>query len=205
MSASDTWVKVCGLTHSDDVSVAIAAGADAIGFNLMPESPRYVPIDVAAGLMPNPEVVMSVLLTVDFTVGEALHALAATGAGGIQPYGRHALDVAHFAARAGLTVLWPAHATDRDAVLAIPSDQTPLLDTPDDAVRGGTGRVFDWSTTSYLERDFVLAGGLGPDNVAAAIAAVRPWGVDASSGLESVPGRKDPGKVLAYVEEAKSS
>lgn len=205
MSASITWVKVCGLTHRDDVSVAISAGADAIGFNLMPESPRYVSIDTAAELMPSSDEVTSVLLTVDFTVGEALHALAATGAGGIQPYGRHAFDVAQFAARAGLTVLWPAHAIDRDAVMSIPGDQIPLLDTPDAAVRGGTGRVFDWSTTTYLERDFVLAGGLGPDNVGAAIAAARPWGVDASSGLESVPGRKDPGKVLAYVEEAKSS
>ncbi|NNF65285.1 MAG: phosphoribosylanthranilate isomerase [Acidimicrobiia bacterium] len=205
MSAAATWVKVCGLTHRDDVSIAVDAGADAIGFNLMPESPRYVSIDTAAELVPSAEVVTSVLLTVDVTVGEALHALAATGAGGVQPYGRHAADVAHFAARAGLLVLWPAHAVDRESVLAIPNDQTPLLDTPDNAVRGGTGRVFDWSTTSYLERDFVLAGGLGPDNVRAAIAAVRPWGVDASSGLESVPGRKDPGKVLAYVEEAKSS
>ena len=80
--------------------------------------------------------------------------------------------------------------------------QIPLLDTYRAGVHGGTGEVFDWDKIPDLARPFVLAGGLGPDNVAEAIGRVAPWGVDASSGLESAPGVKDPERIRAYVERA---
>jgi phosphoribosylanthranilate isomerase len=81
----------------------------------------------------------------------------------------------------------------------------PLVDTADDSIYGGTGRTFDWRLVAGLERDFVLAGGLGPHNVEEAVRLVRPWGVDASSGLEAAPGIKDPGKVIDFVRKAKSA
>ena len=85
---------------------------------------------------------------------------------------------------------------------AISGDELPLLDS--DSI-GGTGTTFDWSWLDGLDRPFVLAGGLGPDNVAAAVERVRPWGVDASSGLESAPGVKDLAKVAAFVNKAKAT
>jgi phosphoribosylanthranilate isomerase len=89
------------------------------------------------------------------------------------------------------------------AMDAIPVGQIPLLDTWSAERHGGTGSVFDWSLAEGLQRRFILAGGLGPENVAAAIRQVRPWGVDASSRLESSPGIKDAGKVAAFITEAK--
>ena len=80
-----------------------------------------------------------------------------------------------------------------------------MLDTSDAQLAGGTGRTFPWETAARAarDRDLLLAGGLGPDNVAEAIAAVRPFGVDASSRLERAPGIKDPEIVRRYVSEAR--
>ena len=87
----------------------------------------------------------------------------------------------------------------------IPRGALPLLDTASDAVHGGTGTSFDWGLIDDEYRPFVLAGGLGVDNVGSAIRTVRPHGVDASSRLETVPGRKDPDTIRAFIEEAKSA
>ena len=80
-----------------------------------------------------------------------------------------------------------------------------LIDTPSGAQRGGTGRSFDWSLVQGLPGKIILAGGLGPDNVAEAIGQVRPWGVDACSRLESAPGRKDAAKVRALVQAVREA
>ena len=81
--------------------------------------------------------------------------------------------------------------------------QTPLLDTYRAGTHGGTGEAFDWTVIGQLDRPYVLAGGLGPDNVSEAIRRLDPWGVDASSGLESSPGVKDPELIRTFVERAK--
>ncbi len=78
-----------------------------------------------------------------------------------------------------------------------------LLDTPSATKHGGTGETFDWALAAGVDRDFVLAGGLGPHNVARAIETVRPWGVDASSGLERIEGVKDHGMVADFIGKAK--
>ena len=80
-----------------------------------------------------------------------------------------------------------------------------LIDTPAGAKRGGTGRSFDWSLVRGLAGKIVLAGGLGPDNVAEAIRQVRPWGIDACSRLESAPGRKDAAKVRALIQAVREA
>ncbi len=197
-----TWVKVCGLTRPEDVTVAVAAGADAVGFVSHPGSPRYVSLPVIAELIDQVPV-LTVVLTVELGPAAALTAIEATGARAIQPYGAQAEAVAKAALAAGVVVLYPVR---RPADMpATPPGAIPLCDTPDEAVYGGTGRTFDWSTLHGIERDFVLAGGLGADNVADAIRRVRPWGVDASSRLEAAAGVKDPGKVTAFVQEAKSA
>jgi phosphoribosylanthranilate isomerase len=193
-----TWVKVCGLTRPGDVAIAVDAGADAVGFVSFAGSPRHVAIDTIAGLAADLPVT-TVLLTVGLDVDRALAAAMAAAVDAIQPYGPQATATATAAVAAGFTVLLPSEPGSSAATRGV----TPLYDTPHDTLHGGTGRTFDWEQLRPVEGRFVLAGGLGPDNVAAAIAAVRPWGVDASSRLEAAPGVKDPGKVIAFVEEAR--
>lgn len=196
-----TWVKVCGLTRRMDVEVAVAAGADAVGFVSYPGSPRYCSLEAIAALASDLPVT-TVLLTVDMDVATALAAVQTTRVAGIQPYGRRSAEIVTAAVRNGLFVLDPVAATDG----VIPDrGAIPLIDTPDEALHGGTGRTFDWGLIGGIDRDYVLAGGLGPANVAAAIEQVRPWGVDASSGLEAAPGVKDPGKVTDFVRKAKQA
>ncbi len=196
-----TWVKVCGLTNRRDVEHAVGAGADAIGVVLYPGSPRHVSAVAAAELVRDVPV-MSVVLTVDATADEVLRQAETVGANCIQPYGHHAEEATARAIAAGLTVLRPVRAVANFRLPEQP-EAIPLLDTPHGVLHGGTGSTFDWEIVRRISRRYVLAGGLGPDNVAAAVAAAHPWGVDASSRLEQQPGKKDPGKVTAFIEEAK--
>ncbi|MDJ0498620.1 MAG: phosphoribosylanthranilate isomerase [Acidimicrobiia bacterium] len=197
-----TWVKVCGLTNHEDVAVAVEAGADAIGLVNIETSPRYVSLAKAAGLAQGVPV-HTVLLTIDAEPEHTLEFLEESGIDGVQPYGQRASEMARAATAGGYLVLNPQRAAP-DLDLAL-TPGIPLLDTPSDTALGGTGRVFDWQLAESLTGRFVLAGGLGPDNVAAALAAVAPWGVDASSRLERVPGHKDRGMVADFVEKAKQT
>jgi len=199
-----TWVKVCGLTREGDVSDAVNAGADALGFVLAAESPRRVSLDRATALMDGVPA-LRILVTVDASAEVIATMVKATGADGIQPHGRHAESAALWAQHAGFLVLRPIGSDSfetRDAE-AIAEGQIPLFDSATGDRHGGTGIPLDWTAIDWPERRFVLAGGLHPGNVAQAIAMVHPWGVDASSGLESEPGIKDAARVAAFVEEAK--
>ena len=195
-----TWVKVCGLTTHEDVAAAVDAGADAIGLVNIETSPRYVPLGRAASLADGVPV-HTVLLTMDAEPDPTVEFLEVSGIDGVQPYGRLASAMAVAALAGGYLVLNPLRAAP-DLDLAL-TPGIPLLDTPSDDALGGTGRAFDWQLAESLPGRFILAGGLGPDNVAAAVATVNPWGVDASSRLERAPGHKDPGMVAAFVEKAK--
>jgi phosphoribosylanthranilate isomerase len=195
-----TWVKVCGLGTSADVAVAEAAGADAVGF-VLASSPRQISVSRAAELI-SVATSLSVLVTVDLDPDEVEHLFTQTGADALQPHGRSGSEAAEVAQRLGKTVIFPVSAGEPTA--GVDSAFMLLLDTPSDSQQGGTGRSFDWNLAGDVGRPVVLAGGLGPENVRAAIAAVSPWGVDASSGLESAPGVKDAEKVRLFVERAKT-
>lgn len=199
-----TWVKVCGLRTSGDVEAATKAGADAVGFVLFQESPRAVRPDLAARLIADADL-PSFLLTVDASPAEVLDLAAFTGASGIQPYGADAAEAASAARRAGLAVLRPRKVTGDLDLTDIPEDQTPLLDANVDGMHGGTGVRFDPELVPKIDRDWVMAGGLDPSNVAEAVRTLQPWGVDASSRLESSPGHKDHELIAAFVREAKST
>lgn len=197
-----TWVKVCGLSHHREVVAAVAAGADAVGFVAYAGSPRYIPLEKIAALAAGVPI-LSVLLTVDLPAVAVMDAVDATGVTAVQPYGTGSAEVAAAALARGLTVLRPVRASTG---MVLPTDGSiPLVDSPHHTLHGGTGTPFDWELATALEGRFVLAGGLGPGNVADAIARVRPWGVDASSGLEQAPGVKDLGKVVAFIEKARAS
>lgn len=197
-----TWVKICGLTDESDVRAAEEAGADAVGFNSIPQSLRFVAIERVSDLVFGVDIA-TVLLTIDLAPDDALEALGRAGVSGIQPYGRFARETARAAAARGYLTLFPLKAAPGIDLSKAPG--IPLLDTPAEEHLGGTGRTFDWSIVADRDERFVLAGGLGPDNVEAAILQARPWGVDASSRLELVPGRKDHGMVADFITKAKST
>jgi phosphoribosylanthranilate isomerase len=197
------WVKVCGLRTRHDVEVAIDAGADAIGL-VLADSPRRISPEVARTLADHAAGVQVVLVTVDASATEILDLAGFIGADSVQLHGSNADSAGRAAAQAGLGVFRPVAVADSIDASRIPTSQKVLFDTADLSLHGGTGRSFDWSLTVDVGRPFVLAGGLGPDNVAAAVRAVQPWGVDASSFLECSPGVKDHDAVRRYVQEAKA-
>lgn len=196
------WVKVCGVRRRSDVDAAAESGADAIGL-VLADSPRRITVEQAAELVRGADGLLTYLVTVDATAAELLDLAAFSGATGVQPHGAHAAAASSAAVRAGLSVLRPAPVTGPIDLSNIPADQMPLLDTGRPGLHGGTGETFGWELAEDVERDFVLAGGLGPDNVARAVSRLHPWGVDASSRLESEPGVKDPALIKRYVEEAR--
>lgn len=197
-----TWVKVCGLTRPQDVETAVGAGADAIGFVMVHTSPRAVSARQVHRLARDVPI-DTIVLVADMDPAIALRVIEETGVTGIQPYGNSATELAEMAAASGRLALLPTPVRGPIARLETPDRVIPLLDTATPQ-RGGSGVSFDWSHVDQLETRFVLAGGLGPDNVQAAIRQTHAWGVDASSRLEKAPGIKDPVKVTAFIEEAKS-
>ena len=197
-----TWVKVCGMTRAEDIIAAEAAGADAIGLVLVPDSPRAITVDRAAELAAT-VTTQAVLLTKDLIPEDLIAAVLAVGADAVQPYGAYASEAAEMAAQVGLFVLLPV-ALDAD-VSAIPQAHVPLFDNRSGSELGGTGQTFDHRLLPAMDRRFVLAGGLGPDNVSEAIRTTRAWGVDASSRLETRPGIKDANLVARFVREAKQA
>lgn len=200
-----TWVKICGMTSSEAVEATITGGADAMGFVLAEGSPRQLTPHRARGLAEGVPIA-TFIVTVDVSPGEALALAEAVGVSGIQAHGRGSLDVAAEAVEAGYLSIAPvpvgADGT-RVGLAEVPGASLPLFDTPSEEAHGGTGVAFDWTTLTDPGRPFILAGGLGPDNVAAAIEAVHPFGVDASSRLESEPGVKDPSRIVSFIEKAK--
>lgn len=204
-----TRVKFCGLTRAADVENAVAAGADAIGFNCYPASPRYVPPaalpSLVAALSPWVE---PVLLFVDADPARVEQALRLVPRAMLQLHGR--LDDA-----AGLRLGRPflrALSLDRAGALldcehAFPSAVALLADTPT-AAHGGSGRTFDWSllpAVAQRRKPLILAGGLSADNVIEAIGAVQPYAVDVSSGIESSPGVKSRVRMEAFVQAVRQA
>lgn len=197
-----TWVKVCGMRAAADVEAAAEAGADALGLNLIPGTPRYLEVDDAARLASLSRV-PSVILTLDARPHELVELLERVGAAGAQPYGDHAPDAARAAATAGAFVLRPHRVRGPVDLGTIPTGQTGLLDGYSPDGLGGTGRQVAPEWLPPPGSHYVLAGGLSPSNVAEAVSRHRPWGVDASSGLESAYGVKDPARIRSFVRNAK--
>ncbi len=197
------WVKVCGLAKLSDLEAAVEEGADAFGLVLAEGTPRCITVETARRLA-EAAPIPGYLVTVDQTAEDLLDLVERIGARGVQPHGKHSGPAAEQAARQGLAVLRPVKVgAVRVGVDHVPSDQIPLLDTADSHRHGGTGRSFDYEQVPPIGREWVMAGGLGPQNVAAAVKRLQPWGVDASSHLESSLGVKDPARIRAFVREAK--
>jgi phosphoribosylanthranilate isomerase len=197
-----TWVKICGLTRLQDIEAAVGAGADALGFVLIPTSPRALTVDQAAGLIKETES-PAFILTRDYPPQELVAAAFATGASGVQPYGAHAAAAAQAATEVGLMVLRPVDPADD--LGRIPIDQYPLFDTKPKSGTGNGSRSLEVANLKSADRPFVLAGGLAPGNVGGFIARTRPWGVDVSSGVEIRPGIKDQSLLRSFVDAVRNS
>jgi phosphoribosylanthranilate isomerase len=196
---SRVLVKICGITCVEDALAAVEAGADALGFNFYPKSPRFTSIEKAAKIVQKvPQNTLKVGVFVDTTLEEIEFVVREAGLDVAQVYGE----------ASGLTVrFWQSLAAEAglDEKMMASAAEAFLIDTPAGAQRGGTGRSFDWRLVQGLPGKIVLAGGLGPDNVAEAIRQVRPWGVDACSRIESAPGRKDAAKVRALIQAVREA
>jgi phosphoribosylanthranilate isomerase len=198
-------IKVCGITRIDDAAVAGRADVDAVGFVLWPGSPRAVTVDQAAQLgraLPPWTVRVGVFVAV--SVDAVAAAVAAAGLGAVQLHG--VADPTPYL-RLAVPLLWSMPLRDGQPDPVAPVEATLMLDAYDPRRHGGTGRPVDWGRAATIARRqrLVLAGGLTPDNIAEAIAIVRPYGVDVSSGIEETPGIKSAPRLLAFVEAARRS
>jgi phosphoribosylanthranilate isomerase len=208
-------VKICGITNQEDAMMAAAYGADAIGFIFAPESPRFIlPETVRKIVSSLPAFVTTVGV---FTLGEEKdfrRAIEECGIDLIQFHGPFAPEVIRpFESRAIKVI----RVRDEKSLNEISSHDVRaiLLDTHHDQHLGGTGQPFDWRIAAKATRlgRIILAGGLTPENVEAAIATVRPYGVDVSSGVEIETGgrgsgvggrrKKDHMKMKRFIEAAK--
>lgn len=211
------WVKICGNTSLADALVAAEAGADALGFVFAP-SPRHVTVEQVAEISHKlPNSVEKIGVFVDATFDEIASAARLAGLTGVQlhsaspgsltmrlrdEFGRamRILRVVHFGASAAAEVAALATDASFDAL---------LIDSRTATAVGGTGVSFNWTAARTMlftgERKMVAAGGLNPDNVAEAIATLRPWGVDVVTGVEAAPGQKDAAKVRSFVAAARAA
>ena len=200
------FVKVCGVTNEDDALLAVAMGADAIGFVFAP-SPRQVHPEVVRDIIKRlPHDTLTIGVFRNETPERVIDIVARTGLKGAQLHGGETAEDLRLvrlrvpfviqALPAGDARLAGAGVGPESADVVLVDSQSP-----------GSGEVFDWSLAEGAPDGvrLLLAGGLGPDNVEQAIRKVRPWGVDSASGTEASPGRKDATKVRLFVARAKEA
>ena len=199
-------VKICGLTTPEDAAVAVAAGADAVGVNLWLQSKRYVDDAAArAVLAVVPKGVLKVGVFVNTPAAEVAARLASLGLDRAQLHGDE--TPATFASLDAARLIRVVRVRDEASFAAAEGWNVPLF-MYDALVAGygGAGVTAPWALVERLgRRPPWLAGGLTPENVGAAIAAVRPDGVDVASGVESAPGKKDPSRVRAFIQAARDA
>lgn len=208
---SHPLLKICGQTSLADAIMSADAGADMLGVILFAGSKRFVPYEQAASWVTDiPEGIERVAVFVDPTFEEVRAALAEGLFHSAQLHGQEspaffaALNDAGFAGR----LIKAVRVVDDGSLASLKAFPTRrfLLDGPEP----GSGRPFDWSLAAaavdrHPDACFLLAGGLTPENVATAIQAVRPHGVDVASGVESRPGVKDPARVRAFAAAARAT
>jgi phosphoribosylanthranilate isomerase len=200
-------VKICGVTSPEDARACVDAGADAIGLNFVPSSPRRLSVERAREIMAViPAQVISVGVFVDLPADEIASLKASVGFRCVQLHG----DEPPSALQRWLPHAYKALRVRGPEVIALAASypgEHLLLDAFVPGAPGGTGATFDWRIAAELARTrhVTLAGGLTPDNVADAVAAVQPFCVDVASGVESSPGKKDHDKLRRFVARAKAA
>ena len=211
MASTTPKIKFCGITSLSDAQRAVSAGAWAVGLILWPHSPRACDPDaaaeIAAALKRRVEVVG---VFVNPTLDELVRTADAVNLTMIQLHGDEGpAFCAEAARRTGCKVIKAARVRSGADIQALAAFHTDfhLLDSYSLAKRGGTGETFAWEIARAHRGSVpvILSGGLGPDNVAQAIAAVRPFAVDVASGVELAPGRKDPDRLDAFAAAVRAT
>lgn len=201
------FLKICGITRLVDAKHAVENGATALGFVLWPHSPRFVSNRKVAEIV---RALPASIVTVGVFVNEPPEGIALTlERTGLQVAQLHGDETTTHASALDWPTwkIWKSVTLDAvdDVIEAWPRETTFLVDAADPVRRGGTGQAVDWTRAAALarRRNILLAGGLTPDNVAEAIKAVRPYGVDVSSGVEDAPGLKNAKRVTRFLANAR--
>ncbi|CAN5503888.1 phosphoribosylanthranilate isomerase [soil metagenome] len=198
------FVKVCGTTSEEDALLAVAVGADALGFIFAP-SPRQVAVERVRSIVSRlPPEVLTVGVFRDEAPSRVVELVHRGRVKAAQLHGHEGPEDTRYVHEHVPIVFKSFSAGDPEVASAADHGADAILL---DAAVPGSGAVFDWRLAEDAPERLrlVLAGGLGPDNVASAIERVRPWGVDACSGLEASPGRKDPAKLRAFLSAARAA
>jgi len=207
--------KICGLTRKEDLAVAVAAGADAVGFLVgVPSSPRNLTLERAETLLGQvPVFVDSVVVTAPKSIEWLVEVCERLKPSAIQIHGKEQLDSSKIResisnTRLIKTVYVTEDALNERVIDDLKTFDAVLLDSFSKGQYGGTGKTHDWTLSRQIKEavapvPVILAGGLKPENVKEAILAVEPYAVDVASGVEASPGVKDHRKVRAFVENAK--
>jgi phosphoribosylanthranilate isomerase len=211
------WTKICGNTNLEDAQLAAEAGADAVGF-VFAASPRRVTAAQVSRITPHlPQKIEKYGVFVDADFEEIIRTVEESGLTGVQLHATQdsllpAKLRGHFGA--DLRILRVIHYSQDlqaqlDALRRDDAIDAVLIDSRTATAIGGTGMRYDWQAASRSFLDAashlrtIVAGGLNPENVVAAIRTLQPWGVDVASGVESTPGQKDPARVIAFVTAVK--
>ena len=197
------FVKICGVTNEEDALLAVALGADAVGFIFAP-SPRQIVAEKVRDIVKRlPAEVLTVGVFRDEHPTRVLETVRESGVRAVQLHGHESAADVEFISQHVRTVIKAMSAGSVDVRNARKfGTRVILIDAP----QPGSGEVFDWKLTGEIPEglNVILAGGLTPENVAQGIKVVRPWGVDVSSGVEASPGRKDPILVKRFIEAARA-
>ncbi len=214
------WVKICANTSLEDAQFAADAGADAVGFVFAKSTRQVTPAEVRAIIPMLPVELEKYGVFVDAGFEEIAQIVDECGLTGVQLHAANdpalpsKLRNHSSGVRRPLRILKVIHYSSdlKEQIRAAQSDSAidgVLVDSRTATLVGGTGRRFDWEAASGSfvaagsRLRMIVAGGLNPDNVGEAIVTLRPWGVDVASGVEAKPGRKDPAKLKAFVENAR--
>jgi phosphoribosylanthranilate isomerase len=197
MNSPSFIVKICGITNEEDARVAIAAGANALGFNFYNRTPRYITPQCACEIIAAiPADYLKVGIFVNASASQLFETAAQVPLDVVQLHGDQTALPLPTTFR-----IWRAIAASAAPPPANASIEAYLLDsaTPH---HGGSGQSFDWTLAARFPHRVIIAGGLDAANVTEAIRIASPWGVDACSRLESAPGKKDSRKVRAFIRAA---
>ncbi len=203
----NTKVKICGITSVADALAAAEAGADMIGLMFYEGSPRHISLAQAAEIARAlPPFVLKVGVFVNPDEGQVTEAIAACGLNLLQFHGD---EISEFCTQFCMMSVKALRVRDAASIAALENFQTDafLLDAYSKSGLGGTGEKFNWDLAIEAQKfgkPIFLAGGLTPENVAAAVRQVQPFAVDVSSGVESAPGKKDAAKVRAFIQAVRA-
>lgn len=199
-------VKICGITTTEDAEACVALGADMIGLNFVPGSPRRLDVARARAIVDAVRGRVELVgVVADLAEDELVALRSAVGLDRLQLHGSEPPELVRRLGAGAFKALRVGSA--EDAAEAGRYDGLVLVDAKVPGALGGTGHRVDFALAAPIARarDVLLAGGLGPANVADAVRAVGPWGVDVASGVERAPGIKDPAAIAAFVRAARSA